>query len=109
MPSPEPRSVPRRAITGFTPRSQTRRRLDVATISFLAVVPCVLSEATWLTPDQHVRLLAVASAVTGTVRLLADDPGTAITHGVARMCATLDHAARPDGPEWHCNSNMRSN
>ncbi|NEC03420.1 hypothetical protein G3I37_38480 [Streptomyces anulatus] len=49
----------------------------------------MLSEATWLTPDQHVRLLAVASAVTGTVRLLADDPGTAITHGVARMCAIL--------------------
>lgn len=83
--------------------------VDVGTISVLGVVPCVLSEATWLTPDQHVRLLAVASAVTGTVRLLADDPGTAIRHSVARMCATLDHAARPDGPEWHCYSNMRSN
>lgn len=63
--------------------------VDVGTMSVLAVVPCVLSDTDWLTPDQHVRLLAVASAVTGAVRLLADDPGTAITHGVARMCATV--------------------
>ncbi|CAM5245922.1 hypothetical protein SMICM304S_07462 [Streptomyces microflavus] len=44
-------------------------------------------------------LLAVASITTGIARLLADDPGTAILHGlVARMCATLDHATRPDTP-----------
>lgn len=72
--------------------------VDAGTMSVLAVVPCVLSEADWLTPDQHIRLLAVASVVTGTVRLLADDPSTAITHDVTRMCAILDHAARPDGP-----------
>ncbi|MBK5993334.1 hypothetical protein JHN53_17130 [Streptomyces sp. MBT58] len=62
-------------------------------------MPCVLSEADWLTADQHLRLLAVASVITGIARLLADDPGTAILHGqVARMCATLDHATRPDTP-----------
>lgn len=51
-------------------------------------------EAVWLTPDQQARLLAVTSAVTGAVRLLAEDPGTAILHGLlARLCAVLDHAA----------------
>ncbi|MFB6426402.1 hypothetical protein ACFCXC_35870 [Streptomyces microflavus] len=73
--------------------------VDAVTTSTLAIVPCVLSDADWLTPDQHLRLLAVASMVTGIARLLADDPGTAILHGlVARMCATLDHATRPDAP-----------
>ncbi|MFD4032726.1 hypothetical protein ACFWVP_19990 [Streptomyces sp. NPDC058637] len=43
------------------------------------------------------RLVTVASVVTGIVRLLADDPGTAILHGLAaRMCATLNRATRPD-------------
>ncbi|MFJ9113429.1 hypothetical protein [Streptomyces sp. NPDC102283] len=56
----------------------------------LAVVPCVLAEPAWLTAHQQVRLLAVASVATGTVRLLADDPGTALALGVARMCAVLD-------------------
>ncbi|MFD4027226.1 hypothetical protein ACFWRV_27520 [Streptomyces sp. NPDC058576] len=70
-------------------------------MSVLAVVPCVLAEAAWLSADQHVRLVAVASVVTGTRRLLADDPGTAVIHGqVTRMCAVLDHAARPDGAQW---------
>ncbi|MET8380904.1 hypothetical protein [Streptomyces microflavus] len=73
--------------------------VDAGTTSTLAIVPCVLSEADWLTPDQHLRILAVASVVTGIARLLADDPGTAILHGqVMRMCATLDHATRPDTP-----------
>ncbi|MEV0888844.1 hypothetical protein AB0J03_34210 [Streptomyces microflavus] len=73
--------------------------VDAGTTSTLTIVPCVLSEATWLTADQHLRLLAVASVITGIARLLADDPGTAILHGlVARMCATLDHATRPDTP-----------
>ncbi|MFJ9656207.1 hypothetical protein [Streptomyces microflavus] len=73
--------------------------VDAGTLSTLTVVPCVLSDADWLTPDQHIRLLAVASITTGIARLLADDPGTAILHGlVARMCATLDHATRPDHP-----------
>ncbi|MDQ0701198.1 MULTISPECIES: hypothetical protein [unclassified Streptomyces] len=72
--------------------------VDAGTISILAAVPVVLAEAGWLTPDQQVRLLAVASAVTGAARTLAQDPGTAITHGLlARLCAVLDHAARPDG------------
>ncbi|MFD4224781.1 hypothetical protein [Streptomyces griseus] len=66
--------------------------VDAATMSTLAVMPCVLSEVDWLTPDQQVRLLAVASVVTGTVRRLADDPGSAITYGVARLCGALDHA-----------------
>ncbi|MFB6655314.1 hypothetical protein ACFCZ4_34080 [Streptomyces microflavus] len=71
--------------------------VDAGTTSTLAIVPCVLSDAGWLTPDQHLRILAVASVVTGIARLLADDPGTAILHGqVTRMCATLDHATRPD-------------
>ncbi|WP_329345256.1 hypothetical protein [Streptomyces microflavus] len=73
--------------------------VDAGTTSTLAVVPCVLSDVDWLTPDQHLRLMAVASVVTGIARLLADDPGTAILHGqVTRMCATLDHATRPDTP-----------
>ncbi|MDQ0693580.1 hypothetical protein [Streptomyces sp. W4I9-2] len=71
------------------------------TQSMLAAVPPVVSDADWLTPDQQVRLLAVASAVTGAARVLAQDPGSAITHGLlARMCTVLDHAARPDGPAW---------
>lgn len=66
--------------------------VDAGTMSTLSVVPCVLSEAVWLTPDQQVRLLAVACVVSGIVRLLADDPGTEILHSlVARMCTTLDH------------------
>ncbi|MFI8199471.1 hypothetical protein ACIF6K_23520 [Streptomyces sp. NPDC085942] len=52
----------------------------------------MFSEAVWLTPDQQVRLLAVACVVSGIVRLLADGPGTGILHDlVARMCTTLDH------------------
>ncbi|MFI0763049.1 hypothetical protein ACH4PX_37310 [Streptomyces anulatus] len=75
--------------------------VDAATMSTLAAVPVVLAEAGWLAPDQQARLLAVASAVTGAVRLIAQDPGTAILHGLlARLCAVLDHAARPDGPAW---------
>ncbi|MFH8692676.1 hypothetical protein ACH4EC_38225 [Streptomyces anulatus] len=67
----------------------------------LAAVPCVVSDADWLTLDQQARLLVVASAVTGAGRVLAQDPGGAITHGLpARMCAVFDHAARPDGPAW---------
>ncbi len=72
--------------------------VDAATISTLAAVPVVLPEAGWLAPDQQARLLAVASAVTGVVRLIAQDPGTAILHGLlTRLCAVLDHAAHPDG------------
>ncbi|MGW6718109.1 hypothetical protein [Streptomyces sp. NPDC054995] len=72
--------------------------VDAGTISILAAVPVVLAEAGWLAPDQQARLLAVASAVTGAVRLIANDPGTAILHGLlTRLCAVLDHAARPGG------------
>ncbi|MFJ9188546.1 hypothetical protein ACIRQO_36530 [Streptomyces anulatus] len=71
------------------------------TRSMLAAVPCVVSDTHWLTVDQQVRLLAVASAVTGAAGVLAQDPGSAVTHGLlARLCAVLDHAARPDGPAW---------
>ncbi|MFH8670286.1 hypothetical protein ACH4F3_36235 [Streptomyces anulatus] len=72
--------------------------VDAATMSTLAAVPVVLPEAGWLAPDQQARLLAVTSAVTGAVRLIAQDPGTAILHGLlTRLCAVLDHAARPAG------------
>ncbi|MCX4486345.1 hypothetical protein OG890_20695 [Streptomyces anulatus] len=75
--------------------------VDTGTISTLAAVPVVLAEAGWLAPDQQARLLAVASAVTVAVRLIAQDPGGAILHGLlTRMCAVLDHAARPDRPAW---------
>ncbi|MFI8178832.1 hypothetical protein ACIF6H_36990 [Streptomyces microflavus] len=61
--------------------------------SGLAAVPCAVQDARWLTPDQQIRLVAVASLVTGAARLLAEDPGTAITTGeLARMWALLDHA-----------------
>ncbi|WP_143663822.1 hypothetical protein [Streptomyces sp. rh34] len=74
--------------------------VGAGTISTLTAVPVVLPEAGWLAPDQQARLLAVASAVTGAVRLIARDPGGAIVHGLARLCAVLDHAARPDGVAW---------
>ncbi|MEU4181022.1 hypothetical protein [Streptomyces sp. NPDC026589] len=75
--------------------------VDAGTVSTLAAVPGVLSEVDWLAPGQQVRLLAVAAAVSGAVRLIAQDPGGAILHGLlARLCAVLDHAARPDGAAW---------
>lgn len=75
--------------------------VDTGTISTLAAVPVVLPEADWLAPDQQARLLAVTSAVTGAVRLIAQDPGTAILHGLlTRLCAVLDHAAHPEGVAW---------
>ncbi|MEU3837786.1 hypothetical protein AB0F05_33695 [Streptomyces microflavus] len=75
--------------------------VHAGTIGTLDSVPVVLSEADWLTPDQQVRLLAVASVVTGAVRLIARDPGGAILHGLpARLCNVLDHAARSDGVAW---------
>ncbi|MFD5208673.1 hypothetical protein ACFWNF_17355 [Streptomyces anulatus] len=94
--------------------------VHAGTIGTLDSVPVVLPEADWLTPDQQVRLLAVASAVTGAVRLIAADPGATLRHGLlARLCAVLDHAASPDsaawapagaaGLGWHPNSNLRSN
>lgn len=49
--------------------------------SALDAVPSVVSTMDRLTPDQQVRLLAVAAAVTGTVRMLVDAPATAIKHG----------------------------
>lgn len=61
--------------------------------SSLAAVPCAVQDARWLTLDQQLRLVAVASLVTGAARLLAEDPGTAITTGeLSRMWALLDHA-----------------
>ncbi|MFJ1958431.1 hypothetical protein ACIOGT_36190 [Streptomyces microflavus] len=69
--------------------------MDAGTLSTKAVPPCVLPDADCLTPAQHIRLMAVASVITGIVRLLADGPGTAILHGlVVGMCVTFDHAAR---------------
>ncbi|MGW1185678.1 hypothetical protein ACWD7Y_21155 [Streptomyces drozdowiczii] len=59
----------------------------------MAAVPCAVQDAPWLTPEQQIRLVAVASLVTGAARLLAQDPGTAIEHGQRdRMWALLDHA-----------------
>ncbi|MER5371148.1 hypothetical protein [Streptomyces sp. NPDC002722] len=52
--------------------------------------------AHWLTPDPQVHLLAAAATVSGTQRLFANDPGTAIEGGqVPGMCAILDHTTRP--------------
>jgi len=66
---------------------------DAGTMETLAAVACKVPEACWFTPDQHVRLLAVTSAVTGAVQLLVDDPGTAIRYGLlARQCAAITHA-----------------
>ncbi|MFD7749659.1 hypothetical protein ACFV2V_26830 [Streptomyces sp. NPDC059698] len=74
---------------------------DPEAMEALSVVPRVVTEACWLPLDQQVRLLVVASAVTGTVQLLTNDAGTVIVHGLlARQCALLDHAARPDGAAW---------
>ncbi|MER8199485.1 hypothetical protein ABTY00_36875 [Streptomyces microflavus] len=67
--------------------------LDEETRSALAAVACAVQDARWLTPDQQIRLVAVASLITGAARLLAEDPGTAITTGeLSRMWALLDHA-----------------
>ncbi|MFH9133928.1 hypothetical protein [Streptomyces sp. NPDC017524] len=64
----------------------------------------MLPEAGWLTLDQQVRLLAVGDAVSGAVRLMARDPGGAIVHGLlARLCAVLVYAARPDGVAVLCH------
>ncbi|MFF4860018.1 hypothetical protein ACFY2N_34650 [Streptomyces rubiginosohelvolus] len=61
--------------------------------SSLAAMPCAVQDARWLTPDQQIRLVAVASLITGAARLLAQDPGTAITTGeLSRMRDLLDHA-----------------
>ncbi|MEU5289407.1 hypothetical protein AB0G97_36230 [Streptomyces sp. NPDC020755] len=61
--------------------------------SSLTAVPCAVQDARWLTPDQQIRLVAVASLITGAVRLLAEDPGAAITTGeLSRMWALVDHA-----------------
>ncbi|PVC82018.1 hypothetical protein DBP12_36365 [Streptomyces sp. CS014] len=66
-------------------------------MQILHAVPYMLPELDWLTLDQQVRLLAVTSAVTGAVQLIADDPETVILHGLlARQCAVLTHAARTD-------------
>ncbi|WP_240925400.1 hypothetical protein, partial [Streptomyces sp. 196(2019)] len=63
----------------------------------LMAVRCVLSEADWLSAEQQFRLLAVASADAGCVRLVMADAGTAIVHRLlARMCASLTYASRPD-------------
>ncbi|GGS83266.1 hypothetical protein [Streptomyces badius] len=83
--------------------------VDTATMETLAAVSCMVPEAAWLTPDQQVRLLAMAFAVTGSVRLLADDPSGALMHGLlTRMRAVLDHAARPDGALWTGGTEQRS-
>ncbi|MFD8440413.1 hypothetical protein ACFV2I_35845 [Streptomyces microflavus] len=67
--------------------------LDEETRSTLAAVPCAVQDARWLTPDQQIRLVAVASLITAAARLLAEDPGTAITTGeLSRMWALLNHA-----------------
>ncbi|MEW1893704.1 MULTISPECIES: hypothetical protein [unclassified Streptomyces] len=66
--------------------------LDEVTRSELTAVPCVVQDAPWLTPEQQIRLVAVASLVAGAARLLAQDPGTAIDGQLDRMWALLDHA-----------------
>ncbi|MEV7894369.1 hypothetical protein AB0O63_09045 [Streptomyces cyaneofuscatus] len=66
--------------------------IDEEIRSALAAVPGAVQDALWLTSDQQIRLVAVPSLVTGAARLLAEDPGTAITTGeLSRMWALLDH------------------
>ncbi|MFH9202275.1 hypothetical protein ACH4KO_32555 [Streptomyces anulatus] len=76
--------------------------VDAGTMADLAGLPFVLPEtAAWLSPDQQLRLLAVVATVTAAVRLLANDLGGVIEHGeLAKMCAILTYAARPDGAAW---------
>ncbi|MER6702226.1 hypothetical protein ABT289_34230 [Streptomyces fimicarius] len=70
---------------------------DASMMQILNAAAYMLPELNWLTLDQQVRLLAVASAVTGAVQLIADDPGTAILDGLlARQCSVITHAARTD-------------
>ncbi|WP_331745391.1 hypothetical protein OG245_37670 (plasmid) [Streptomyces sp. NBC_01116] len=67
--------------------------IDEETRSKMAAVPCAVEDALWLIPGQQIRLVAVASLVTGAARLLAEDPGTAITTGeLPRMWVLVDHA-----------------
>ncbi|MFL3870550.1 hypothetical protein LT966_28605 [Streptomyces griseobrunneus] len=67
--------------------------IDEETRSALAAVPCAVQDALWLTPDQQIRLVAVASLIIGAARLLAEDPGTAITTGeLSRIWDLVDHA-----------------
>ncbi|KQX44483.1 hypothetical protein ASD97_39220 [Streptomyces sp. Root63] len=67
--------------------------VDEGIRSSLAAVPCAVQDARWLTPDQQIRLVAVASLVAGAARLLAEDPGTRIMTGeLSRMWALVDHA-----------------
>ncbi|MGW9461271.1 hypothetical protein ACWG5N_35615 [Streptomyces globisporus] len=93
-----------RAMSGLDPQACDRMDpggvmvdgtggLDAETRSKLVFVPCAVQDALWLTPDQQIRLVAVASLVTGAARLLAEDPGTAITTGeLSRTWALVDHA-----------------
>ncbi|MFD4023205.1 hypothetical protein ACFWRV_06695 [Streptomyces sp. NPDC058576] len=64
---------------------------DSEAMTVLAAVPCAAPAATWLTPDQQVRMVAVASLVVGAVRVLVQDPGTAIRSELAVIWALLDH------------------
>ncbi|MFB6985278.1 hypothetical protein ACFC0C_26650 [Streptomyces sp. NPDC056178] len=69
---------------------------DGATETLAGLTYAAQETAHWLTLDQQVRLLAVVAAVSGSPRMLANDPGSFIEDGqAARMCAILDHATRP--------------
>ncbi|MFE3366615.1 hypothetical protein ACFXKV_29305 [Streptomyces globisporus] len=65
-----------RAMSGLDPQACDRMDpggvmvdgtggLDEETRSKLVFVPCAVQDALWLTPDQQIRLVAVASLVTG--------------------------------------------
>ncbi|MFJ9623780.1 hypothetical protein [Streptomyces sp. NPDC101181] len=58
----------------------------------LGAVPCAAPAAHWLTPGQRLRLVAVASLAVGAVRLVAEDPGTALREDLAEVWGLLDHA-----------------
>ncbi|MFJ5048285.1 hypothetical protein [Streptomyces sp. NPDC088719] len=62
--------------------------IDEEMRSSLAAVPCAVQNARWLTPDQQIRLVAVASLVTGAARLLAEDPRPA-ADGLAALAGGL--------------------
>lgn len=64
-------------------------------------MPCAVQDAPWLTPDQQIRLVAVASLVSGAARLLAEDPGAAITTGeLSRMWGPNCYPAERKSAVW---------
>jgi hypothetical protein len=60
-----------------------RERLDVAWI---------LARSDWISPEHKALVLAMAGAVLGMPRMLANDPVTALLEEIPALCAVLDSA-----------------